>query len=103
MAKKITLDIPDPQQDEEDATEKQRQFIRALMQEAGASGVPEDVIRQLGKWQASAVITQLKSFKDEVEASRTLAPVEAPAKPALSKPLWVFIVVAVIVWLIWIW
>jgi hypothetical protein len=103
MAKKITLDIPDPQQDEEDATEKQRQFIRALMQEAGASGLPEEAIRELGKWQASAVITQLKNFKDEVEAARAVAPAEAPAGPALSKPLKAFIVVAVIVWLIWIW
>ena len=74
-----------------------------LMQEVGARGLPEDAIRQLGKWQASAVITQLKNFKDKVEDARAGAPAKAPAGPALSKPLWVFIVVAVIVWLIYIW
>ena len=62
----LNLEIPEPQDNEEDATEKQKQFIRALMRDVGASGFPDDTLQELGKWQASALIDQLQSFKKEL-------------------------------------
>lgn len=62
----LSLDIPEPQGDEDPATEKQRQFIRALIREVGASGFPEETLNDLGKWQASSLIEQLQSFKREL-------------------------------------
>ena len=63
---KLNLDIPEAMKDEEDATDKQVQYVRALMREAGVSGFPEDVLQDLGKWQASAIIDQLQDFKKQL-------------------------------------
>ncbi len=68
----LKLDIPEPMEDEEDATDKQVQYIRALMREAGASGFPEDVLQDLGKWQASSIIDQLQDLKKQLRGEMPL-------------------------------
>ena len=59
----LNLEIIEPQDNEEDATEKQKQFIKALMRDVGGSDFPEDTLQELGKWQASSLIDQLQSFR----------------------------------------
>ena len=63
---KLNLEIPELVEGEEDATERQIQFIRALLSETESSGFPEEVLLQLGKWQASSVIRQLQDFKKQL-------------------------------------
>ena len=66
----LSLDIPEAQPDEEDATEKQKGFIHALLQEVGASKFPEESLQNLGKWQASSIIDQLQSFKKQLAGDK---------------------------------
>ena len=67
----LELKIIEPQENEEDATEKQKAFIRALCSEVGAS-FPAATLNELGKWQASAIIEQLQSFKAELAGDKPL-------------------------------
>ena len=67
----LQLEIIEPQPNEEDATEKQRAYIRALCSEVGAS-FPAATLKELGKWQASAIIEQLQSFKAELAGDKPL-------------------------------
>ena len=68
----VKLEIIEPQDNEEDASEKQKQFIKALMRDVGGSGFPEDTLQELGTWQASAIIDQLLSFKKELSGDKPL-------------------------------
>ncbi len=68
----VSLDIPEAQPDEEDATEKQKGFICALIREVGGSGFPEETLQNLGKWQASSIIDQLQSFKKQLAGDKPL-------------------------------
>ena len=67
----LQLEIIEPQENEEPATAKQMAFIRALCAEVGAS-FPADALKDLGKWQASALIEQLLEFKAELEGDEPL-------------------------------
>jgi hypothetical protein len=66
------LDIPEMQNGEDGATEKQKGFIRALMHDVGASGFPEATLQDLGKWQASSIIDQLQSIKKQMAGDKPL-------------------------------
>ena len=69
---KLNLEIPKPAEDEEDATNRQKQYIRALLRETGSSGFPEDALQDLGKWQASSIIDQLQDFKKQLRGEMPL-------------------------------
>lgn len=99
MQHKMTLDIPELQEGEDDATERQRQFIRELMREAGASGLPDEAIQQLGKWQASAVIEQLKDFKRDVVGTRRGGG-SGRKRPAITMPALIGIIL-IIAWVVY--
>lgn len=68
----LDLKIPSALDGEDAATDRQRKFIRELLQEVGGSGFPEATLRSLGKRQASAVIDQLLSFKAELAGDKPL-------------------------------
>jgi len=61
--RRLKLDVPERQKDEEPATEKQLAYIRHLA--AGAK--PEHSEEDLGKWQAWALIDQIKEEKERFE------------------------------------
>ncbi len=58
--KRISLNYPDRQPDEPDATEKQLGYIRSF-----EFGLSEKVLQGLGKWQASNIIDQMVKLRDE--------------------------------------
>lgn len=58
--KRVAIDIPEREPDEEPITEKQIAYIKHL-----APGVDIEEIKKLGKWQASAVIDEIKSQQDQ--------------------------------------
>ena len=68
--KEFTFTAPDREPGEEDLTQKQLDYIRHL-----APGVDLNFVRTLGKWQASAMIEELKyqkeKFTDELVAEST--------------------------------
>ena len=68
----LNLDIPERSDDEEDITDKQISFIHALLREVGGSQFPDETLRELGKWQASAIIDQLQSFKKQLAGDKPL-------------------------------
>jgi hypothetical protein len=68
----LKLDIKEMAPGEELATEKQREFIRALLREVGGSPFPEPTLQELGKWQASSIIDQLQEFKRELSGDKPL-------------------------------
>jgi hypothetical protein len=55
----VNLDIPVRMPDEEPATKKQKDYIRSLVLE-----IDEQQVNSLGKWQASALIDQIKIQKE---------------------------------------
>ena len=59
----FSLDIPEPQEDEETATDDQKGYIRDLIRKTGSSTFPEWTLNDLGKWQASSLIDQLKDLE----------------------------------------
>jgi hypothetical protein len=67
----LQLKIPEPVENEERATDKQKDFIRGLSREVGAS-FPSTMLDDLGKWQASAIIEQLLGFKEELSGDKPL-------------------------------
>lgn len=58
QSKNLSVDIPDRQPGEEPATQKQKDYIRALV-----ISIEEAQLNGLGKWQASALIDQIKTEK----------------------------------------
>lgn len=58
QSKKLSVDIPDRKPGEEPATQKQKDYIRALV-----ISIDEQQLNGLGKWQASALIEQIKTEK----------------------------------------
>jgi hypothetical protein len=102
QAKEVRFDLPDRQPGEEPATQKQLQYIRALVRT-----IDETELAKLGKWQASALIDQIKSEKDtftqeavEEYVSGGAAiphpvqrPTRTPSTP--SDVFWGFVVIAV--------
>ena len=61
-----SISIPEREQDEEDATEKQVRFIERLYKSLNSEGIPIEP-DTLGKWQASAFIDQLIEIRDHRE------------------------------------
>ena len=77
MSATLNLDIPEPQPDEPDLTEKQLGFLRHLTTTLptectvrDADG--NDVLPNLGTYQASALIDQLIEFRNVVGGSMGL-------------------------------
>lgn len=68
----LNLEIPEAQRGEDPATEKQKGFICALVQEVGGGKFPEQTLQDLGKWQASSTIDQLQSFKKQLAGDKPL-------------------------------
>jgi len=68
----LNLQIPEPQDGEENATSKQKDFIQALLREVGGGAFPQETLDDLGKWQASSIIDQLQSFKKELSGDKPL-------------------------------
>lgn len=64
------LEIPGREDDEEDQTEKQRAFIKRLIDETGAQGFDDAVIDSLGKWQASYLIERSIEIRDGEESEK---------------------------------
>ena len=58
--KEITLSPPDREPGEEDLTQKQLDYIRHLVPD-----IDLDFVRSLGKWQASAIIDEIKYQKEK--------------------------------------
>lgn len=54
--KTVGFDVPDKQPYEQPATKKQLDYIRSMLR-----GADENVLRGLGKWQASALLDQIKT------------------------------------------
>lgn len=67
----LQLSIPEPLENEEDARDKQKDFIRALCREVGTT-FPTQTLNELGKWQASSLINQLESFRRELAGDKPL-------------------------------
>ncbi len=61
----LNLDIPEREEDEEPATEKQLAYIRHL---APGTKPEHGGLEDLGKWQASAIIDQIKEEKEQFES-----------------------------------
>jgi len=62
--RRLKLDVPERQKDEEPATEKQLAYIRHL---APGAKSEHGELEDLGKWQASALIDQIKEEKERFE------------------------------------
>lgn len=107
MAKfELDLEIPERVEDEEDATDRQKQFIRALMRETRSSGFPEDVLQELGKWQASSMIEQLQNFKKQLrsempsDSSKITGPKDQSVWTAnIGTPLLICLCILLVLWL----
>ncbi len=63
--RRFKLDVPERQKDEEPATEKQLAYIRHL---APGAKSEHGELEDLGKWQASALIDQIKEEKERFES-----------------------------------
>jgi hypothetical protein len=61
------LDIPELEEGEGPATEKQLAYIEHLLRECHASDLPEKTMNDLGKWQASSIIDQLQDLRDDID------------------------------------
>jgi len=57
------LDIPEPQDHEEEARDKQIAYIRSATRKTGVSEFPEELLNDLGKWRASANNDRLKDLE----------------------------------------
>jgi hypothetical protein len=101
---RLDLDVPDRQGDEEDATDKQKAYIKALCREVGGS-IPATTLKVLGKWQASALIDELQSFKAEVAGRKPLDMSRiSDADDSSSShihPLVSLLVIAAVILLVW--
>jgi hypothetical protein len=64
-SRRLKLDIPEREEDEEPATKKQLAYIRHL---APGIELTHASLEDLGKWQASALIDQIKEEKEQFEA-----------------------------------
>jgi len=60
------------QEDEQLATDQQKNRIRALLRELDGSAFREDALHQMGKRQASAIIHQLQDVQAELVGTRQL-------------------------------
>jgi hypothetical protein len=60
----VAVDLPEREEDEEPATAKQLAYIRHL---APDIELKHGSLQDLGKWQASALIDQIKEEKEELE------------------------------------
>jgi hypothetical protein len=57
---KLSIEFPDRRPNEPDATEKQLDYIRSF-----EFALSENVLSELGKWQASNVIDQMQNLRSE--------------------------------------
>jgi len=63
VSRKVSIDIPDKEENEDQITNNQIRYIRNLAPDIKINGGLES----LGKWQASAIIDQIKEQKEGLE------------------------------------
>jgi hypothetical protein len=93
----LQLQIPEPQDNEELATDKQKALIKNLCQEVGASGFPADTLEDLGKLQASSVIDQLQSFKKALAGDKPLDDEVSADESSFPNVLWLLLGAIVVI------
>jgi hypothetical protein len=96
--RKFTINIPDREPDDtHPATEDQVRYLRKL-----ADWKDPSVLTGLGKWQASALIDQIKDAKDDFQ-SELDAGLTPPTKAGAGVPIGVWIAVGFLVLLLAAW
>lgn len=104
----LDLKIPEPLENEEDATDKQKDYIRSLIRDVGGGSFPESTLHELGKWQASSIIDQLQSFKKELSGDKKLDLTRVrglgdhESSRSKSRVIWVVLIVIVLLGVFWI-
>lgn len=98
MPDRRTIVIPPRERGDDDATAKQREFIRQLVKRNGISGYK---VKSLGKWQASAIIDQLQAIDNE--RAQTIHVEQTPAAKSGcgcgAVALLLIVPLVVVVWL----
>ena len=93
VSRKVSIEIPDREENEDPITNNQIRYIRKL--------APDIKIREglenLGKWQASAIIEQIKKQKERLENDIAGGKIHKGKK--LKRLFWI-VIVAIIVYFI---
>jgi len=93
VLRKVSIEIPDREENEDPITNNQLRYIRKLAPDIKIEGGLEN----LGKWQASAIIDQIKEHQEGLESDISGGKINKGRKP---KILFWIVVVAIIVYFI---
>jgi hypothetical protein len=91
----IRIDIPDRQNDEDPITNNQLNYIRRL----APNLIDNKEMEHLGKWQAAALIDQIKDQQAQLEDDITVGKIETH-KQRKGCLFFIFIIIAIIVYLV---
>jgi hypothetical protein len=89
--RQVSIDIPDKRKSEDPITDNQLEYIKALAPDFRFEGGLEN----LGKWQASAIITQIKEKRENLKYD-----IDTHKKSGKLKKLLWFIIIIVILYFI---
>jgi len=90
IVRSVSIDIPDREKDEDPITKNQLMYIKKL-----APGIKlKGGLRNLGKWQASAVIEQLKEKREELEYDVAEGNINEGSK--LKKFFWLVVIIIIV-------
>ena len=93
------FELPERGPDEPDATERQIGYIKHLLYEIGAEELAID-IASLGKWQASTLISRLKTLQDGVDDSRiSVKPLDNSSRSSLKVIFWIVLLLLVLLFI----
>ncbi|MDD5134261.1 MAG: hypothetical protein PHP01_02465 [Phycisphaerae bacterium] len=86
--RRVSIEIPDRGKNEDSITDNQLEYIKTLAPDFRFEGGLES----LGKWQASAIITQIKEKRDDLKYN--IAKHKKGSK--LKKLFWLIVVIVII-------
>lgn len=93
VLREISIEIPDKEENEDQITNNQIRYIRKLAPDIKIKGGLEN----LGKWQASAIIEQIKEHQERLERDIAGGKIHKGRKPNIL--FWI-VVVAIILYFI---
>lgn len=94
VSRKVSIEIPDKEENEDQITNNQIRYIRNLAPDIKINGGLES----LGKWQASAIIGQIKEQKEGLERDIDRGKIHKGRKPKIF--FWIVVVVIILYFIV---
>ena len=94
VLRNVSIEIPDREENEDPITNNQLRYIRKLVPDINIKGGLEN----LGKWQASAIIDQIKQNQERLENDIAGGKIYKGRKP--KRLLWIVAIVIIIYFIV---